>query len=175
MKIKELTFLQFAELNEAERAEYQEICLNCNRYNIDCKELTFGQVKDLQHELSQGAATFATIREVLKIYGLDIEAIPVHVSLGMFRGICDSIREISELEANNLAGRQDPEVAEAIQIVGGFEAFETFPQLDALAGGDPTKYEAVRSLPYNDCFAKLYYDKKVTDFQTEITKIRNRK
>ena len=47
-------------------------------------------------------------------------------------------------------------------------------QIDALAGGDPLKYDAVENLPYEIGFAKLLLDKEREEYQVEKNRLVNK-
>ena len=47
--------------------------------------------------------------------------------------------------------------------------------IDALAKGDPLKYEAVERLPIAVALFKLTWDKSVNEYQERLTEVYNRK
>jgi hypothetical protein len=49
------------------------------------------------------------------------------------------------------------------------DKFGDFKTIDALAGGDVTKYDEVLKIPLNTALLKLYYSKEVNDFRERLS------
>lgn len=168
MKIPKLTFEEFVCLPEDERIELQ-IALSYTDYKVNCREWTHGQVKDAQDTIKEDM-TYKDILDIVELEIKDCAKKPFHIVLGTFYAIKKSIQEISQLEADNLSGELSAKEMTALAQMGGFDKFKHFPETDSLAEGKIWMHEAVRAQRWDLCFAKLLYNKALSNYQKELNK-----
>ena len=137
-------------------------------------ELTFGQVKDAQYKFEKGVGFENMLNFVAELLKVNIKTL----AKNKFFDICKARRfievqldRISKLEAQLYC--QVTPIDEAAGI-DKLAKFGRMIQIDALAGGDPLKYDAVENLPYEIGFAKLLLDKEREEYQVEKNRLVNK-
>lgn len=92
-----------------------------------------------------------------------------HVILS-FRKILRDIENLLNIENNVLVSQFPSEYGGLLEQVD-FTMFNTeYFQLNDLAGGDITKFETIRKMPYKECFVQLLYIFKNNEFEKAVTK-----
>ena len=100
-------------------------------------------------------------------YILEMKAWQVILS---FRKILHDIENLIDIE-NRMLVSQFPSEFSGLAEQVDFTMFNTeYFQLNDLAGGDITKFEAVRKMPYKECFVQLLYIFKNNEFEKAVTK-----
>ena len=97
------------------------------------------------------------------------EEAEVHDVIGVVAWALTELKRIQELEATYLTPEPNADLANA-----GVEELQVFGEtntLDALAGGDITKWEAIKVIPYCDIFDKLRKGLIETKIQKRYTEI----
>lgn len=156
MKFKSITYNEYKNLPEIYKGQYNFGIM----YSKECEskdvlnfgllyKKSFGEVKDIQT-----AATNINIFDSIYCY---FESFFVNLDLfqyaAFFNYICEQIKQVAIIENKALHVEIDEASREA-----GVEVFEKFGallQIDKLAGGDVTKYDIIRALPYEYCLTKL--------------------
>ena len=161
MEITNLTFLQYTLLPEDYRLQYQEVYIAQEPVQIDCQSWTWGDVKKAQSILdseltfqdvfdlaSQGAETPLTANS------------PAHLVYKLFLGVKKSIDEITQIESQAWTTQLTPKQIQAINEVGGFDAFGNMPQTIRLTEILRMSYTEVLTIPWELGFAAYSYDVK---------------
>jgi len=132
-------------------------------------ELKFGVVKDLQ-ELEDDS-----LEAVFKAAHLPIDQSRDILSLFQQRSyILEGIKQISNVEKQTLSG--GPLTAKeqnALIDENGdnlFDGLSVVIQLATLSNNDVTKWEAIRNLPWSECYAMLLLDSRRNKFQRNLQK-----
>lgn len=86
------------------------------------------------------------------------------------KGNALNISGINELESTTLSGEVTYE--EGAAGIDVFNKYGSFILLDKLTGGDLSKHDIYKKLPYSRCFTKLLLDKDKSDFNRKLTEIR---
>jgi hypothetical protein len=170
MEIYNLTYLQFLSLPEDYRNEMQEIYMCLTPVKVNCQKWTWGKVKEVQDILS-GEITFNDILEIAKKEGSNLkEDSPTHVVFSSFLGVRNSINEISKIESEQWTTQLTPKQEQALNEVGGFEAFGTIPQTLRLTKLLNMKYTEVPDVSWWLCFAIYSYDMRFDEYNKLILK-----
>lgn len=86
------------------------------------------------------------------------------------RVMLDDIDKLIRIENNSLTSQFPSEYVSQMEQVD-FSAFDQeYFQLNDLAGGDITKFEMIKNLPYKDCFVQLLYIFKNNEFEKAVMK-----
>lgn len=132
-------------------------------------EFKFGVVKDLQ-ELEDDS-----LEEVFKAAHLPIDNSRDILSLFQQRSyILEGVKQISEVERQTLSsGPMTARESNALYDEEGnnlFEGLSVVIQLATLSNNDVTKWEAIRNLPWSECYAMLLLDSRRNKFQRNLQK-----
>jgi len=136
----------------------------------------FGAVKDFQFKMNQGITISDLIDFIVLLTGQTIKQVCNYKITDLIHCngyVKNQIEFINSLEETNLISPYDPIADEA--DVSRFNKFGYIVQLDSLAGGDLTKYEGIRAMPYIDCFTKLLLEKERAEFMEQVNKIRTKR
>lgn len=139
-------------------------------YGKPLAELPWGKVKTFMTLYSTGD-TRQIMEDIMDELGLEfilnMKAWQVILS---FRKILRDIENLLNIENNTLVSQFPSEFNSMAEQVD-FSAFNTeYFQLNDLAGGDITKFETIREMPYTECFVQLLYIFKNNEFQKMVTK-----
>lgn len=177
MKLENISFAEFLSLED--KTEYNfainysyEFNEPIDEFNIgDFQELSFGLIKDLQDDFFNGMMDFTKmleyITDVFKIKDIGNERIDKVFRLIAY--IRTSIRNIINVELKSLSYESNN-----IEHDAGIDEFSllgVYMQFHELTGGDVTKYEAVRAMPYHICFTELYTRKLKYEYQKRIERL----
>lgn len=178
MELKNIAIYQYFEL--ADQSEYDYLLKYCTDskdvFSIgDFTALSFGIVKDLQYKFSRGLMVKEIIDAFCEIKAIELKDF-AKTKWFDFVKACNHLKKqiefINSIEDSALTSGGDARLEEA--GIDRFNKFGYVIQVDKLAGGDVTKYEQVKNLPYSDCFAKLYLEKERDEFNEAYRKILNR-
>ena len=139
-------------------------------YGRPLAELSFEKVKSFMTLYSTGDIQ-QIMEEIMEERGLEfilgMEAWQVILS---FRKILHDIEKLIEIENSTLVSQFPSEYGGLAEQVD-FSMFNTeYFQLNDLAGGDITKFETIRKMPYKECFVQLLYIFKSNEFEKAVTK-----
>lgn len=178
-QLENITFKEFTELDDYTQNLYNYTARYSRKLNQpldlfgigDFTKLTFGQIKDLQYTFEKGIYYQDLFNFVIEVKGIKLDKI---VNKTFFH-IC-KFRRFVEMELDKIQQLESNLNFEASTIDrnAGIEELNQFGvmlQIDKLAGGDITKYDNIRALPYDICFAKLLMDKKTDEYKANINKI----
>ncbi len=179
IKLPDITWSEYWDLankNKATKFNYAAIFSPYLNTPLDLfkigefNKLTFGEVKDLQHTFQNGVGLIEMINFVNVFKNIEIK----HIAKNKFFDICrarryfeEQIYKIYKLEKNL---SYDVTAQDESAGINSLDKFGVLIQIDSLAGGDPLKYEPVKKLPYDICFAKMLMEK--TKDQVRINKER---
>lgn len=121
---------------------------------IDILRCTYGQ-KIEACQLLEKDGSLNSAAALIRIYFPDMqpETMQLDSVLPIYLGLVEQIKHILNVEKHNLSRPPKPE-----HIRAGISAFEElgyFNQIDDLADGDPTKYDAILQLEYIVAYNKL--------------------
>lgn len=179
MILNNIKLSQYFELSD--RSEYDYLIT----YHTDSKDifsigditqLPFGDVKEIQYKFNKGVTIKDIIEFISKCTSKKIKEIG-SINILEFVQINNYIKKqvefINTIEENGLISPVDADAEQA--GVDRFNKFGYWIQIDKLAGGDPLKYDKVKSLTYMDCFTKLKYEVEKDDYLSTLRKIKTRK
>ena len=178
IELEKISVKQYVELED--RAEYDfaikyaTIFTNQDdEYGIgDVMELSFGFVKDFQYDLETGMSFEKLVGYVEKLTKKKIGKEPLDKFIRFTNYLIESIKQIIEIESKTLA--YDPTEREEMAGIGKFEGLGVYLQIRSLTKGDLTKYEPIRNMSYSLCFTEMYTAKQISDYEKELTKLRER-
>ena len=173
MEITNLTFLQYTLLPEDYRLQYQEVYIAQEPVQIDCQSWTWGAVKKAQDTLNS-ELTFQDVFDLAK-QGAETPLTansPAHLVYKLFLGVKKAIDEITRIESQSWATQLTPKQMQAINEVGGFEAFGTMPQTIRLTEILKMSYTEILNIPWELGFAAYSYDVKSSLYNQLIVKQR---
>ena len=139
-------------------------------YGKPLAELPWGKVKTFMTLYSTGD-TQQIMQEIMDELGLEfILGMKAWTVILSFRKILRDIENLLEIENNTLVSQYPSEFSGLAEQVD-FSAFNTeYFQLNDLTGGDITKFDTIRKMPYKECFVQLLYIFKNNEFQKMVTK-----
>ncbi len=184
MKFLNISLIKYINSPNEVKDEY-ELALKYSDYsnrpvdNIGIGRLdskTFGVVKDLQQQAKQGFCLKEYIDTFVQLSGKSIKeivSIPVFDFFATKTYLDTEIIRINETEEKLLS--HDSTFEEQAAGLDRFAKFGVSLQIDSLAGGDVTKWEAVRALPYEVAFLKLLMDKTKADFSKDYNDIMSKR
>lgn len=139
-------------------------------YEKPLSELQWGKVKTFM-SLYIAGDTGGIMKEIMQEEGMDrilnMEAWKVVLS---FRKMLRDIESLINIENNTLVSQFPSDFGGLIEQVDFSMFSQEYIQLNDLAGGDITKFEEIRKMPYKDCFVQLLYIFKNNEFQKLVTK-----
>ncbi len=133
-------------------------------------DLQWQQIIDLKNFVIQN-----NILAVLSmLYGINEKQF-VNLNLfncfAVYQTVLKEVENLLELEKNELYS--EPTSKEKRAGIDRLSNFEHFPVLDALADGDPTKYDQILKLPYSVIFTKQALNKTKNEIQTNYYNIKD--
>lgn len=139
-------------------------------YGKPVSELPWGKVKSFMTLYSTGD-TQQIMQDIMDEKGLEfILGMKAWAVILSFRKILRDIENLLNIENNTLVSQFPSEFSGLAEQVD-FTMFNTeYFQLNDLAGGDITKFETIRNMPYKECFVQLLYIFKNNEFEKAVTK-----
>lgn len=178
MKVINISFKEYVELQD--RGQYDFYLRYGNIEPVDYFEIgdyineTFGFVKDMQDYLNSTGLTWeAFIKEMAKKTGKTPEEVAKEPLFFLQQARLHAKAQIEFInEIENKAMSYAPSAAEESADLSVFEKYRAFIQLDKLAGGDVTKIEHIKALPYLVCFTKLSLEADSAEYQRRLSKFK---
>lgn len=141
------------------------------------KNLKYGKVVMLKQLLKE-TTTEAVVEAVAIVTKLPKESV-YHFTIIPFysivNGIVAQLIEVSNMEQNELQSEDEDIVMIEAQASERMSKFGVLNTIDALAGGDVTKWELIEELPYMVVFSKLMMEKTKADIMRDVRAIQQRK
>lgn len=174
MEIEKYTLFEFLFLDDDKKTELSLI-YNHIVYDIDCKQWTWGDLKEAQYKLKKELTYQVMIEIVSMQIKTDLMQVDAHVFFGTFNGIRKSIIEITEIENNALGHIPTGNEVIASEEVGGFESFGYLPELDRLSNGNILNYDKIKQLSWGECFTKLAYEARQNRYNNKLIELNTKK
>lgn len=183
LQLENIPYRAYIVLDPEDLAEYQTalrfgIFPAVDHFNVgDIFSTPWGFVKDMQEAFCVKGMSYKDLLEMYLDY--DLCKPERAYTLGIFhvQEVLQWTREQIELVNRAEKARLTGEKLTAAEVNAGInqlEVFRTFPQTDALALGDPLKYEEVRhKLRYSDAFLKLSLSTAVQAYRKRLNDIVN--
>ena len=139
-------------------------------YGKPVSELPFEKVKSFMTLYAAGDIQ-QIMQDIMDEKGLEyILGMKAWAVILSFRKILHDIENLLDIEDRMLTSQFPSEYGGLLEQVD-FTMFTTeYFQLNDLAGGDITKFEAIRKMPYKECFVQLLYIFKNNEFEKMVTK-----
>ncbi len=181
MKVENITFVKYAELKDKSEYDYylRYGTIKANDYFKlgDFTNQNFGFVKDMQDYLNNSGLTWQTFIEEIskktKKTAKQIARTPLFFLQQARLYAKEQIEGINNIEV--LALSYTATIEEESAGIDMFEKYRAFLQFDTLTGGDLTKLEQIKALPYTTCFTKLALEADRAIYETKINNIRNKR
>jgi len=177
LQIPNISFLEYVSLPDRSEYDYylEYGMLEANDLfklgNFD--DRTFGFVKDMQEHLNFGGLTWEIFfDEMNKATDMNKDNIATMsiFELQKARLYCkEQIEHINSIESANLGYK--PTAREEQAGLEEFAKYRSFIQIDKLTGGDVTKIDAIKEVPYSICFAKLMLESDKAAYESRLSKI----
>ena len=139
-------------------------------YGKPMSELSWGKVKTFMALYAAG--------DIQQIMQDIMDELSLEFILGMkawqvilsFRKILHDIENLIDIENNTLTSQFPSEFGGLAEQVDFSMFNQEYFQLNDLAGGDITKFDTIRKMPYKECFVQLLYIFKNNEFEKAVTK-----
>lgn len=176
MKLKDITLIEFTELDDKTRYVYAS---KYSRYlnepedlfNIgDITKLSFGTVKDLQYTFPNVVGIYELLNFVSEFKNISPKKLGQYsfFSWCRFRRFIEvGLETITTLELN-LA--YETSMEDESDGINSLSKFGVMIQIDKLALGDIRRYDEIRNMPYDTCFTKLLMDKEIEEYKQSLIK-----
>lgn len=139
-------------------------------YGKPLAELPFEKVKTFMTLYSTGE-TGQIMEEIMDEKGLEyILNMKAWQVILAFRKILHDIENLINIENNTLVSQFPSEYGGLMEQVDFSMFNQEYIQLNDLAGGDITKFDIIRKMPYKECFVQLLYIFKNNEFEKAVTK-----
>lgn len=139
-------------------------------YGKPLAELPWGKVKSFMTLYATGDIQ-QIMQEIMDELGLEfILGMKAWQVILSFRKILHDIEKLVEIENNTLVSQFPSEYGGLLEQVDFTMFNQEYIQLNDLTGGDITKFEAIRKMPYKECFVQLLYIFKNNEFEKAVTK-----
>lgn len=183
MKVKNITYKQYLELNNDEFNKYNYYLKYGKLEGLDLFGFgdfinnTFAFVKDFQDILNSESGLIWSVffDEVSKLTSKPINELASYSIFELQQCrvfIRDQVNLINTIESNALGYASSAnEQAAGIDV---FSEYKAFLQYDKLTGGDITKIADVKKLKYTICLTKLKLEKDRAEFEQRLNKIASR-
>ena len=139
-------------------------------YGKPMSELPFEKVKSFMTLYSTGDIQ-QIMQDIMDEKGLEyILGMKAWQVILSFRKILHDIENLVEIENNTLTSQFPSEYGGLLEQVDFTMFNQEYIQLNDLAGGDITKFDTIRKMPYKECFVQLLYIFKNNEFEKMVTK-----
>ena len=133
-------------------------------------ELPFEKVKTFMTLYATGD-TQQIMQEIMDEQGLEhILGMKAWQVILSFRKILHDIENLIDIENRTLVSQFPSEFSGLLEQVDFSMFNQEYIQLNDLAGGDITKFDTIREIPYKSCFVQLLYIFKNNEFEKAVTK-----
>ena len=172
LELDRIILKQYLELEPDDRSDYDfalKFAIQFTKcedtFSIkDVSEIEFGLVKEYMQRLEQ--MTYFELLDILKkIKDLNYLNMPLDVFSRGVSWLNNEIENLIEIEGKMLVSNLS---AKELNAGDKLDGLGYYLQERELCGGDITKLEAIRSLPYSACFTELYARKKINDYQKAL-------
>ena len=134
---------------------------------------TFGMIKDLQYDLSEGMNWYQIIDYLGKLTGQkNIQNMTIDKICQQWKYIISEINRISEIESIALAYYPTNEEKQA--GIDKLSALGSYLQFRNIAKEINLTIDQVKNIPYAEGFLELVTQKKLSDYDSSLIKIRQR-
>lgn len=106
----------------------------------------------------------------INVFLIDVQRLELKEAISFYLWIVDELKSIRELESEYL--RSDPDIKLMQAGINKLDKFGLLNTLDNLAKGDITKYDMIRSTPYNVIFDKQFLEITKADIEKKLSKIK---
>jgi hypothetical protein len=172
MKLPFITIGEYCQLTNDERKDYDFAIKYSEQSEAkdvllfgDITKKTFGEVKDWQ-QLFSDKESFV---KFLTMFDEKLLTLDVFSFFAFYRYVESEVVRVSEIEQKLLS--HEPTADEVAAGIDRFNKFGVAIQIDNLAKGDITKWEAIRKMPYEHCLLKLVMDKTANDFTRDYQEL----
>ena len=139
-------------------------------YGKPLSELPWGKVKTFMTLYATGD-TQQIMQDIMDELGLEyILEMKAWMVILSFRKILHDIEKLIDIENNTLVSQFPSEYGGLMEQVDFSMFNQEYFQLNDLAGGDITKFDTIRKMPYKECFVQLLYIFKNNEFEKAVTK-----
>ena len=135
----------------------------------DIMKLPFGWIKDFQYALSEGMVW----DDYIKLISVFVKKPYNEKLLRLCQQrvyLINAMEELIYVEEKALSSSLSSDEESA--GMDDFDGFGIELQFRNLTGGDVTKKDDVRNIPYEDCFVELVLQKKISDYERRLMNIR---
>lgn len=180
MELENITFGQYLALPDPDREQYDFFMMYSTVLNNptdtmaigDMTERSFGLVKDMQYDLSQGMTWTAVTEYIIKLTSksyADIAGMPLDQFCQGWKYIQGEIERITEIEAITLAYTPtDDEVRAGIDRLAPLGMYLQFRSIAKSLG---YSIDQVKAMRYDEAFLELTTQKLLSEYETEIARI----
>lgn len=182
MELKIITIKDYLELDFEKQSEYNffmkySIVLNTPVDHFKLKDMsekqTFGMIKDLQQDMSTGINFYQVIEYLEKLTGKKLLSEKLDKICQQWKYVISEIDRIIEIENIALAYKAtDEEKKAGIDILSKLGVYLQFRNI---AQAINLTINEVKNMPYLEAFTELVTQKRLNDYEIELTKIRSRK
>ena len=139
-------------------------------YGKPLSELSWGKVKTFMALYSTGDIQ-QIMQDIMDELSLEfILCMKAWMVILNFRKILHDIENLIDIENNTLTSQFPSEYGGLLEQVDFTMFNQEYIQLNDLAGGDITKFDTIRKMPYKECFVQLLYIFKNNEFEKMVTK-----
>lgn len=178
MDLKNISFGEYLALDNQE--EYSFFMRYSNVLNRaqdtfmigDMTEKSFGIVKDLQFDMSQGMTWNQIIEYIMKFTGKDygqIVALPLTKFCPGWKYIQGEIERITDIEMAALSYTPTNEEKEA--GIDNLDILGVYLQIRKIALTLRYSIEQVKAMRYDEAFLELVTQKKLSEYESELSKV----
>ena len=177
----DITYNQYVTMSEEKKRDYiflidfgifdgEKLKEDDYIYGKPLSELPFEKVKNFMTLYAAGDIQ-QIMQEIMDEKGLEyILGLKAWAVILSFRKILHDIENLLDIEDRMLTSQFPSEYGGLLEQVD-FTMFNTeYFQLNDLAGGDITKFDTIRKMPYKECFVQLLYIFKNNEFEKAVTK-----
>lgn len=177
----DITYNQYVTMPEDKKRDYiflvdfgkfngEKLPENDYIYGKPLSELPFEKVKSFMTLYSTGD-TQQIMSAIMDEMGLEyILGMKAWMVILSFRKILHDIENLISIEENTLVSQFPSEYSGLAEQVDFSMFNQEYFQLNDLAGGDLTKFDTIRKMPYKECFVQLLYIFKNNEFEKAVTK-----
>ena len=139
-------------------------------YGKPMSELPFEKVKSFMTLYAAGDIQ-QIMQDIMDEKGLEfILCMKAWQVILSFRKILHDIENLIDIENRTLVSQFPSEFSGLAEQVDFTMFNQEYFQLNDLAGGDITKFDTIRKMPYKECFVQLLYIFKNNEFEKMVTK-----
>lgn len=184
IEINNITYIEYFELEESEKQIYNQCIKYAYSFNLpvdhfeigDFMQISFGIIKDIQFDLSEGLIFNKVIEYLSLLSGKKQNMIAKEKLLTVCQARkylineIDRITEIENIALSHIATSEELEAG-----INELSSLGSYLQFRSLTGGDVTKLEHIRNLKYELCFTELVTQRKLSDYDEKLFDIRSKR